>query len=156
MDLAARRAGAADLERLAELAADAVAEQADGRGGPIWARRESRAIPATQSLRAALDDADHLVLAGTIDEAVVGYAVATVEVLRDGSRLGRVEDIYVEAEGRAVGLGETLIDEVIAWCDERACVGIDALVLPGNRETKNFFETFGFTARALVVHRKLR
>ena len=156
MDLGARRAGVADLDRLAALAAEAVAEQAEGRGGAIWARRESRALPAADSLRAALEDADHLVLAGTIDEAIVGYAVAAVEVLRDGSSLGRVEDIYVEAEGRAVGLGEALIDEIVAWCGERACVGIDAFVLPGNRETKNFFETFGFTARAIVVHRKLR
>lgn len=156
MDLAARRAGAADLHRLAELAADAVAEQADGRGGAIWARRESRPVPATDSLQSALDDPDHVVLAGTIDEVVVGYAVAGVETLRDGSRLGRIEDIYVEAEGRAVGLGESLIDEIIAWCGERDCVGIDAFVLPGNRETKNFFETFGFTARALVVHRRLQ
>jgi hypothetical protein len=36
------------------------------------------------------------------------------------------------------------------------CVGIDALALPGNRQTKNFFESFGFTARAIVVHRRLR
>ena len=35
-------------------------------------------------------------------------------------------------------------------------VGIDALALPGDRETKNFFETFGLKARAIVVHRSLR
>lgn len=35
------------------------------------------------------------------------------------------------------------------------CLGIDALALPGNRETKNFFEASGLTARAIVVHRSL-
>jgi hypothetical protein len=43
----------------------------------------------------------------------------------------------------------------VAWCREQACVGIDALALPGNRATKNFFEMLGFTARALVVHKVL-
>jgi hypothetical protein len=32
---------------------------------------------------------------------------------------------------------------------------VDALVLPGHREGKNFFERFGLTARAIVVHREL-
>jgi hypothetical protein len=33
-------------------------------------------------------------------------------------------------------------------------VGIDAFALPGMRETKNFFEGSGFTARLLVMHRQ--
>ena len=31
-----------------------------------------------------------------------------------------------------------------------------AEVLPGMRDSKNFFETFGLVARAIVVHRSLR
>jgi ribosomal protein S18 acetylase RimI-like enzyme len=151
----ARRATAADLDRLAELAAAAVAEQVDQRGGSVWAQREARARPAGPSLHRDLDDDDCLVLAGTIDDAVLGYAVARVEVLRDGRVLGVLTDIYVEPEARAVGVGEVLVDAVLAWCTERGCSGVDALALPGNRATKNFFETFGFTARALIVHRSL-
>ena len=45
------------------------------------------------------------------------------------------------------------MDLLVAWAHERGCVGIDALRLPGNRDTKNFFERFGLTARAIVVHR---
>ena len=48
------------------------------------------------------------------------------------------------------------MDLLVAWAQERGAVGIDALALPGDRHTKNFFETFGLTARALVVHRDLR
>jgi len=48
-----------------------------------------------------------------------------------------------------------LLDYVIEWATERHCVGVDSLVLPGNRETKNFFESFGLVARAIVVHRAL-
>jgi hypothetical protein len=48
-----------------------------------------------------------------------------------------------------------LLDAVIAWATGRKCIGIDSLALPGNRETKNFFESFGLVARAIVVHRPL-
>lgn len=152
---AARPATEADLERLAALAAEAVAEQAGERGGAIWSQREARAVPAEPSLREDLADASRLVLAGTIDDAVVGYAVVRTEPLRDGGTLGVLSDVYVEPEARAVGVGEVLVDAVLDWCRERGCTGVDGLALPGNRSTKNFFETFGFTARAIVVHRRL-
>ena len=151
----ARPATEHDLDRLAELTAEAVAEQADARGGSIWSRREARRLPARASLAAALHDPEQLVLAGTFHDAVIGYAVAGLDRLADGARLGVVSDIYVEPEARAVGVGEALIDEVLAWCTDAGCVGVDALALPGNRSTKNFFETFGFKARALIVHRPL-
>jgi GNAT superfamily N-acetyltransferase len=152
---AARLATEADLERLAELAAEAVAEQVHERGGEVWALREARPNPAEASLREDLTDPSALVLAGTIDDAVLGYAVVRTERLRDGRLLGVLGDIYVEPEARAVGVGEVLVDEVLRWCTARGCIGVDGLALPGNRATKNFFETFGFTARAIVVHRRL-
>lgn len=155
MNEAARRATTADVDRLAALAAEAVEEQRGDRGGPVWSVREARPVPANGSLERDLVDDDSLVLAGTIDEVVVGYAVAHVEPLRDGRILGVLTDVYVETEARAVGVGEALVDRVLEWCRERGCIGVDALALPGNRESKNFFETFGFTARALVVHRSL-
>ena len=155
MHEAARPATAADLARLATLAEEAVAEQRESRGGDVWSRREARALPAEPSLAEDLEHPDVLVLAGTIDDAVVGYAVVRTEPVRGGELLGLVTDIYVEPEARAVGVGEVLLDAVLGWCGERGCCGVDALALPGNRETKNFFETFGFTARALVVHRRL-
>jgi GNAT superfamily N-acetyltransferase len=155
MTEAARPATLDDLDRLAELAAVAVAEQAGDRGGPVWSVREARELPADETLRRDLLADDTLVLAGTIDGVVVGYAVATRERLRDGRQLGRITDLYVEPMARAVGVGECLADAIVAWCAEQGCSGIDALALPGNRDTKNFFETFGFTARAIVVHRSL-
>jgi GNAT superfamily N-acetyltransferase len=152
---AARPATEADVPRLAELAGEAVAEQVGERGGAIWSQREARRRPAEATLREDLGDGSRLVLAGTIDDVVVGYAVVGTEPLQDGTLLGVLTDIYVEPEARAVGVGEVLIDEVLRWCTDRGCVGVDGLALPGNRATKNFFETFGFTARAIVVHRRL-
>jgi GNAT superfamily N-acetyltransferase len=150
-----RQALSADLAILASLAEDAVAEQCEHRGGAIWAQRETRALPALSSLAAALDDADQRVVAGTIDGVVVGYGVARLDRLRSGRVLGVVTDLYVEPEARAVGVGEAMIEDLVDWCRQHHCQGVDALALPGNRETKNFFETFGFTARAIVVHHSL-
>jgi hypothetical protein len=46
--------------------------------------------------------------------------------------------------------------ELLAWFSARGCLGVDSTALPGARETKNFFEESGFTARLLVMHRRLR
>jgi ribosomal protein S18 acetylase RimI-like enzyme len=148
-----RPAGPADLSRLAELAGLAIAEQVDARGGRVWAAREARALPAGPSLAEDLDSPSTRVLAGTIDDVVVGYLVVRTESLRDGTVLGRLTDVFVEPEARDVGIGELMVDAALAWCDDRKCRGVDAIVLPGNRATKNFFETMGFTARAITVHR---
>ena len=117
--------------------------------GPRWNRF------ATVRLRDAAW-AEQLSFVGTIDEVVVGFAAVTVDQLADGSRLGVVTSIFVDPGAREVAVGEVMLDEVIAWCTAQDCIGIDAHALPGNRATKNFFETFGFTARLLVVHRSLR
>ena len=155
MEEQARTASSTELSIIAELAAEAVREQKDGRGGYIWSRRETSTVPYILSLEAAMSSPDEEVWVGTLDNVILSYARAKVEVLRTGEYLGLVTDIYVTSEARSVGLGEALINVIIAWCSERKCVGIDSMALPGNRETKNFFETFGFKARLLTVHRSL-
>jgi GNAT superfamily N-acetyltransferase len=152
---AARIALTSDLEAMAELATEGVAEQAEERGGSIWKRRETPSAPHLASLHASMLDPEQELWVGTIDDVIVGYATCRIEMLRDGDLLGVAEDFYVDPGTRGVGVGECLINEIIAWCTERHCVGIDALALPGNRHTKNFFETFGFKARLLTVHHPL-
>lgn len=151
-----RRATVGDLDVMAELTEAAIAEQIDSRGGFIWAHRETRPRPYRMSLEGTFHDPDAELWVGTIDDVIVGYGACHLEVLANGDILGRVTDLYVDPAAREVAVGEGLVDEMIAWCRERGCVGVDALALPGNRETKNFFETFGFTARLLVVHHRLR
>ncbi len=155
---AVRSATRDDLGALAVLARAAIAELAPTKGGGVWARREGRAEPLDESLVRSLDESetdDAVVLVGTIDDVVVGYAVASVEVVADGGKLARLTDLYVEPEAREVGIGELLLDSVLRWAQARGCFGIDSIVLPGNRETKNFFETAGMVARAIIVHRRL-
>ena len=150
-----RLATIAVLPILEGFAALAVAEQAENRGGWVWSRRETRNPPFRASLESSFHNPDEEIWVGQIDEVPVGYAAAGVTLLRTGELLGTISDIWVEPEAREVGVGEALVETVITWCTTRKCVGIDSIALPGNRATKNFFETFGFKARLLTVHRTL-
>src|SRR5947207_670177 len=130
------------------------------RGAPMEASpcrppSSRRRRPRPASLGDAIEDGAVETLVGTIDDVIVGYAVARVQELPDGGRLARLTDIYVQPEAREVGIGELLLDTVLAWAAEGGCFGVDSIVLPGNRETKNFFESAGMVARAIIVHRAL-
>jgi ribosomal protein S18 acetylase RimI-like enzyme len=104
MDVAVRPATPEDDLRVATLAADAIAEQVEGRGGRVWSQREALRMPSETGET----------FVGTIDDVVVGFASVDVEVLADGSPLGVVTSIYVDPGAREVAIGEALIDEVIA------------------------------------------
>ncbi len=151
----ARPATPADLPRLAELARAAIEELAPTRGGAVWRAREARPEPLEDDLANALADPCVRLVAGTIDGVVVGYAAVRIEDLRDGTRLGVVDDIFVEEGARGVGLGEAMMNDLVAWCIDQGCFGMDAMALPGHRLTKNFFEESGFTARKLVMYHSL-
>ena len=155
MEIAARPAEAADLPVVVELHESAVDEAVDKRGGVMWSRRESRPPPHADHFAAAQADDACLLAVGTIDDTVVGYALVGVVALHDGATVGDLTDLFVMPEARGVGLGEAVMDLVTQWCREQGCIGIDSLALPGDRATKNFFETFGLVARALRVHRPL-
>ena len=152
---ACRPAAEADLPRLAELAGEAVAELRPGRGGEVWARQAARHPPFEESLATQLGASDHHIVAGTLDDVVMGYGVAQIERLRDGGRLGVVTDLYTDPGCRELGIGELMMQALVDWCAVRGCFGVDSLALPGDRHTKNFFESFGLVARAIIVHRPL-
>jgi GNAT superfamily N-acetyltransferase len=145
---AARRAEPGDAERLAELASAAAAGVLSQRGGALYLDS------LTPVDVADLDRADVLVVAGTIDDVVVGYAAVRLRTAGAGV-VGLLDALFVEEAAREVGVGEAMMDLVIGWCGANGCIGVDAVALPGDRATKNFFERFGLTARAIVVHRRL-
>jgi GNAT superfamily N-acetyltransferase len=152
---AARRATVDDLGTLLELAAELRAELVPMRGGSLWSRTAAYPEPLDATFRALIEQDDACVLVGTIDDVVVGFGACSVAVLRDGTRLGQIVELFVTADARSVSVGEGLLDQLVEWCRDQGCVGIDAFALPGHRAAKNFFETAGFTARALVMHHEL-
>ena len=160
---AARKATAADLTRLAELRRMASEELRPMRGGELLLLREAPGPGRASLTDADLDDPERGVWVGTIDGTVVGYSTGHLERLEapagtEGARpvwLGVIDELFVEVDARAVGVGEAMMGEMLAWFTARGCAGVDALALPGHRSTKNFFEESGFTARLLVMYRRL-
>jgi GNAT superfamily N-acetyltransferase len=160
---AARPATAGDLTRLAELRRMASEELRPMRGGELLLLREVPGTAGASLSDAALDDPERGVWVGTIDRTIVGYSTGHLERLEaaastEGDRpvwLGVIDELFVEVDARAVGVGEAMMGEMLAWFTARECSGVDALALPGHRSTKNFFEESGFTARLLVMHHQL-
>jgi ribosomal protein S18 acetylase RimI-like enzyme len=150
-----RPAAAEDIPRVVELAELMRAELAAMRGGRLWLERDAWPEPLEDAYDALLARDDALVVLGTIDDVVFGFAAVVVEQLRSGARLGVVTDLFVEPDAREVGVGEALVDAVVEHCTARGCIGVDATALPGHRAAKNFYEAHGFTARALAMHRHL-
>ena len=155
IDEGARQAAEADMAALAALAAQATSEMSQQRGGSVWSRLEARPDPQLESLARDVRADDALVVVGTVDGAVVGYGAIRLVELHDGSTVGRVGDIYVLPDARGVGVGEAMMEMLMAWAGRRGCIGVDSLALPGDRNTKNVFETHGLVARAITVHRTL-
>jgi GNAT superfamily N-acetyltransferase len=163
---AARQATAADLPRLAELRRMASDELRPMRGGELLLAKEAPQ-GRERAGGAHLDGPDTGTWVGTIDGTIVGYSTAHVEPVAAGdgrggepgdagtARVGVIDELFVEVDARAVGVGEALMGAMLAWFTPRGCTGVDALALPGHRAAKNFFEESGFTARLLVMHRRL-
>jgi GNAT superfamily N-acetyltransferase len=150
-----RPASAEDIPRVVELARLMRAELGAMRGGALWLERDAWPEPLEDTYDALLARDDALVLLGAIDDAVIAFAAVVVEQLRSGACLGVITDLFVEAEAREVGVGEVLVDALVDHCRAAGCIGVDATALPGHRAAKNFFETHGFTARALAMHKRL-
>ncbi len=154
---AARRANEGDLRVLVDLWRMAVDDVGVLRGGATLVANLTRAEPLEPALRADLTAPDRLVVAGCIDEIVVGVAAAYRHrpPSKPAQAHGVVEMLFVETAARFVGVGGAMMDVVVAWAADRGCVGVDAPALPGARDAKAFFETTGLVARLLVMHRSL-
>jgi GNAT superfamily N-acetyltransferase len=153
--IATRPAEAADLDLLEEIHGIAVASVLTQRGGELDQLLRGRPEPVRDSFDIELARAESLVILGTIDDEPVGYGVVRVVDLPNGDRLAQVVDLFVLEPGRGVGVGEALLDAIIAFGVDRGCRGIDARALPGDRTTKNFFESFGLVARSIEVYSDL-
>jgi len=152
---AARPATVDDLAAILDLATELRGELVPMRGGSMWSRTAAYPEPLDATFRALLERDDACLLVGTIDDVVVGFGACTATVLRDGTRLGEITELYVTPQARDVSVGEGLLTALVEWCREQRCSAVDAFALPGHRAAKNFFETAGFTARALLMHHEI-
>ena len=89
-----------------------------------------------------------------VDSVIVGFATLHFTQV-DSERVARIVRIFVTPPARRVGVGDALIAAAKSAAREQRCTRIDALSLPGDRETKNLFERNGLTARLIVAASKL-
>jgi Acetyltransferase (GNAT) family. len=151
----ARPATDTDLPAIVALAEALRRQMADQRGGPLWAAHDALVRPTPETLSRRLTDPELVTLVGTLDGHVLAYGFAHTEIVPGIGLLGVIDELFVAEPARAVGLGETLLGALVARCVAAECVGIDATALPGDRLAKNFFESAGFKARRLVMHKTL-
>ena len=154
MEIGHRIATGDDIDIICELYGPAVAEQAALR--EAWPIADALAEPVAEALGQLLTDEKARLVVGTIDDVVVGFAVAGVEALlpqADGEEIGIVRLIYVSEPARAVGVGEAMLNGIMEWFEVRGLKRFDAIVSPGHRLAKNFFESAGFKARRITMYR---
>jgi hypothetical protein len=127
----------AAIEAIGKRVAD---EMLQLRGGELFMAREAAWLSWPERIRGAIERDDAVVVVGTYDEVVLGYGLAIIEPLADGRLLGVLEELTVDREARASGIGEAMMDLILVQLQAAGCIGVDSRALPGDRETKNFFE----------------
>lgn len=148
----ARSARPGDIPVIVTLARRARSEAAALRGGGLWGNREAVGEPLEEAYESLLRDGEARLVVAELGGGLAGFGAVEIDTLHDGGALGVIRDLYVAPQSRRCGLGTAMLTMLTAFCDERGCVGVDALALPGDRAAKNLFEVSSFKARALVMH----
>jgi len=151
----ARPATASDLPILGELYLELESEMAALK--PIWQLTDGLAEPVEGALGALIIGPESGVIVGAIDRAPVGFlAWRHIALLPQaaGAMAAVIELIFTTPPARRVGVGETMMTSFLKEAGDRAIRLFDAVVPPGHRDAKNFFESNGFKARRIVMHRE--
>ncbi len=142
-----------DIEALRD---EARAATLTARGGAALWGRDRPADVTDHVLSAALAGArGACAIVGTLDGMGVGYLLARTTDTEGSGRVAEILELWVTPGARGIGVGEAMMEELTAWARAEGCGELDAVALPGDRDTKNFFESHGLVARAISVSRHL-
>lgn len=153
-----QEATAADAGRIVGLTQEFEAEMATRRGAALLRPNDAGVtdpLNGPEDVIALLADPERTALVGSLDEWIAGVAVLRIADGPGNDRRGVIDSCYVEPGARGVGLGHLLLEQALAWFTARRVTGVDGTAYPGDREAKSFFESAGFKARLLVMHRPL-
>ncbi|HTX63699.1 MAG TPA: GNAT family N-acetyltransferase [Acidimicrobiales bacterium] len=154
---AARPAQTGDLSACARLLEQARHDVLALRGGPELLAACTCPPPGALDGRWLRDHwmgPDRALLVGTLSDVVVGLGAGHL-TSRGTEQVGSLDCCYVESGARGVGVGTAILDALVQWFTAGGCVALDAPALPGDRATKQLFESQGLSARLLVLHRRL-
>lgn len=122
----------------------------------IWPHADGLPEPVSGSLTELLERPDAAVIVGEIDGVPLGFLVGVEQPLLDplaDRRIGVIQLIFTEHEARGVGVGAAMLRVAVEAFRDRDVDLLDARVSPGHRFAKNFFESNGFKARSITMHR---
>ena len=154
MQVATRSAAKDDIPLMLQILGEAEDEIEKWRGGKVL--RESRPPGSlAELLERCLEREDMLCLLATLDDVAVGIGLAGQAELANGDPIAKIQILYVLNGARGVGAGAAIMAELAAWAETNSCIGLDATALPGDRNTKNFFESHGMSARSLTLFKHL-
>ena len=97
-----------------------------------------------------MQDESVLVLVRGVNSIEMGYLFA-----RRARQIATIEQVFVTRDARNLGIGDALISATLKWAKDNKLDSLDALALPGDRETKNLYERSGLVARLITVTKKL-
>lgn len=138
-----RPAQPTDVAELNNLEAMARRRIADERGG-------ERLLEVTPARADQWFAEGYVTLLALIDDVPVGFLS-----LRTG-RISFIEGVFVHPDAREVGCGDALVAEARKVAEESGGRRLEAIALPGDRETKNLYERAAITAKAITVAVDLR
>ena len=151
MQIFSRPATEKDLDVLVLLESEARKSLTEFRG----ADRLANELPEIgDSWHEELNNDAVLVLVGGIDSVVMGYLVARMTE-KSENQIATIEQVFVTHDARNLGVGDALVSSALTWAREHKLHALDALALPGDRETKNLYERSGLVARLITVTKKL-
>jgi ribosomal protein S18 acetylase RimI-like enzyme len=154
MSVSARLATREDLTELIRMY-DALATE-QGAIRAIWPAASGLPAPFDTALGGLIGNDNAVAVVGMIDDVPVGFLLALGEPLaapREDERIGSIRLIFTDHEARGVGVGAAMLDLAESELRQRGVTLFDAHVSPGHRLAKNFFESHGFKAREITMHR---
>ena len=151
--VSARAAGPEDAAAIIALLTECHHGMTADRDGETWRLVD---LPASE-LGERVDEriGQDTVVVGDIKGVAAGVGVYRLDTLASGQKIALLEEIFTRPATRGVGVGTAVLDLVARRAAEAGAVGLQALVLPGNRDAKNFFEAHRLIARSITVYRPL-
>ena len=154
MTISARLGEPSDIPSLCGLYRELEAEMVGLK--PIWRLADGLPEPTDAAFERALNAPKSGIVIGELDGVPLSFLLwRDTDLLPQahGDVVGVIELIFTSEPARQVGLGEAVIGRFLDDAGSRDIQLFDAVVPPGHRFAKNFFESNGFKARRIVMHR---
>jgi len=124
------------------------------RGADLWLEKNSLKGDSEVIFGDLLGDSQYACIIGLYGNYPLGFLIAEQTNLF-GDVCVDIHEVFVEADARSVGIGESMMDFLIAWAGSKSASSITSRALPGDRQLKNFFERYKLTARLIEVAKKI-